>query len=470
MAKRKKKVIENLAITGIADKGKAVGRTPEGEVVFVEDVVPGDVVDVLVLRKKKSLSQAIVQKFKHLSEDRVTPLCDHFGTCGGCKWQNLDYQAQLRHKEQTVKDCIRRIAGLNPDMVNPIIGCDSNFRYRNKLEFSFSTKRWLTKEEASSEDIIDNKGALGFHKAGFFDKIVEIEQCHLQDDLSNQIRNFIRDFSVENGYSYYDMKNHVGLLRNMIVRNTTDGEWMLTVIFGENDQKKIQALMEAIKNKFPQIVSLHYVINTKWNDSIYDQEVIIYHGKPYITQMLNGVKYRIGPKSFFQTNPRQAQVLFDTAVRYAELKPTDNVYDLYTGLGSIALYIAGQVKHVTGIEEVPEAIFDAEINKETNQITNATFYTGDVKNILNTEFIEKHGKPDIIITDPPRAGMHPEVIDVLLASQAPKIVYISCNPATQARDLKLLSEKYDTVSVTPVDMFPHTHHIESVALLKLKSL
>jgi 23S rRNA (uracil1939-C5)-methyltransferase len=470
LAKRKKKVIENLTITGIADKGKAVGRTPEGEVVFVEDVVPGDVVDVLVLRKKKSLSQAIVQKFKHLSEDRVQPRCDHFGTCGGCKWQNLDYQVQLTHKEQTVKDCIRRIAGLNPDLVNPIIGCDSNFEYRNKLEFSFSTKRWLTKEEAESEDIIENKGALGFHKAGFFDKIVEIQKCHLQDDLSNEIRNFIRDYSLANGYSYYDMKNHVGLLRNMIVRNTTDGEWMLTIVFGENDMNKIQALMEETKNRFPEIVSLHYVINTKWNDSIYDQEVILYHGNPYITQQLNGVKYRIGPKSFFQTNPRQAQVLFDTAVRYAGLSATDNVYDLYTGLGSIALYIAGKVKHVTGIEEVPEAILDAEINKETNQITNATFYTGDVKNILNAEFIEKHGKPDIIITDPPRAGMHPEVIDVLLDSHSPRIVYISCNPATQARDLKLLSEKYDTVSVTPVDMFPHTHHIESVALLKLKSL
>lgn len=468
MAKRKKKVIENLTITGIADKGKSVGRTPEGEVVFVEDAVPGDVVDVLVLRKKKSMSQAIVQNYRHLSEDRVTPLCDHFGTCGGCKWQNLDYQAQLKQKEQIVRDCVRRIAGLDPNLVRPITGCDSPFRYRNKLEYSFSTRRWLTKEEADSGDIIENKGALGFHKAGFFDKIVEINQCHLQDNLSNEIRNFIREYCLQHRYSYYDIKSHKGLMRNMILRNTTMGEWMLIVIFGENDTEKIQSLLGVVRQQFPQISSLQYVINTKWNDSIFDQEVILYHGLPYITQELNGVQYRIGPKSFFQTNPRQAQVLFDTAIQYAGLTAIDNVYDLYTGLGSIALYIAGKVKHVTGIEEVPEAIIDAETNKKINGINNATFYAGDVKNIFNTEFIEKHGKPDVIITDPPRAGMHTEVIDVLLESQTPKIVYISCNPATQARDLKLMSEKYNVESVTPVDMFPHTHHIESVAFLKLK--
>lgn len=468
MAKRKKRVIENLLITGIADKGKAVGKTEAGEVVFVDEAIPGDIVDVLVLRKKKSLSQAIVQKYISLSPERVIAQCQHFGICGGCKWQNLDYLAQLKYKEQTVKDCIRRIAKLNPDIVQPIVGCQQKYEYRNKLEFSFSTKRWLTKEEAKSDDIIDNQGALGFHKAGFYDKIVEIQQCHLQDDLSNTFRNFIRDFALKNNYSYYDIKRHQGLLRNMIVRNTTDGEWMITIIFGEYHKEKIEALLNALKSHFSQITSLNYVINKKMNDSIFDQSVINYHGLSYITQQIKGVKYRIGPKSFFQTNPMQAEVLFDIAVKYAGLASDHNVYDLYTGLGSIALYMADKVHHVTGIEEIPEAIEDAIVNKEINQITNATFYAGDVKDILNTDFIDKHGKPDVIITDPPRVGMHPSVIETLLDCQAPTIVYISCNPATQARDLDLLSEKYDTLSVTPVDMFPHTHHIESVALLKRK--
>ncbi len=465
---RKKKSVPDLLITGIADKGKAVGRTDSGEVIFVDGVVPGDVVDVLVIRKKKSMSEAVVTAFKKYSEDRVSPKCLHFGVCGGCKWQNLSYDAQLKHKFQTVKDSIRRIAKLDENIVQPIIGCENNLLYRNKLEYSFSSKRWLTTKEASSDEVIDRNGALGFHKAGYFDKIVDIDQCLLQDDLTNKIRNFVRQYAIENSYSFYDLRAHEGLLRNMIVRNTTDGQWMVVVIFGHKDKNKIADLLNALLAGFPQIVSLNYVINGKVNDTISDLDVVNFFGNPYIVQSLGEVKYRIGQKSFFQTNPTQAVRLFDIAAHYAELTSEDNVYDLYTGLGSIALYISHLVRHVTGIEEIPEAIADANLNKEFNGIANATFYTGDVKLLLNSDFVQKHGKADVIITDPPRAGMHEDVIKTLLTLEVKRIVYISCNPATQARDLALLSEKYDVVAIQPVDMFPHTHHIESVAKLKLK--
>ena len=466
---RKKKSVFDLLITGIADKGKAVGRTEAGEVIFMDGAVPGDVVDVLVIRKKKSLSQAVITAFKKYSDDRVDPPCAHFGICGGCKWQNLSYDAQLRHKYQTVKDSIRRIAKLDDNIVQPIIGCKNNLLYRNKLEYSFSSKRWLTEKETSSDEIIDRNGALGFHKAGYFDKIVDIDQCLLQDDLTNKIRNFVRQYAIVNLYSFYDLRAHTGLMRNMIVRNTTDGQWMVVVIFGHKDKKKISDILDALLVAFPQLTSLNYVINGKVNDTIFDLEVINYYGEPYIIQSLGDVKYRIGQKSFFQTNPTQAIRLFDIATEYAELTKEDNVYDLYTGLGSIALYIAHLVKNVTGIEEILEAIADANLNMEFNGIKNATFYAGDVKHLLNDDFVQKHGKADVIITDPPRAGMHEDVIQTLLRLQAKRLVYISCNPATQARDLALLSEKYEVTAVQPVDMFPHTHHIESVAKLKLKA-
>lgn len=469
MAKRNKKVLKNVLITGIADKGKAVGRTDDGEVVFVQDAVPGDRVDVQVLRKKKSMSEGMVIQFHSYSSDRVAPACRHFGVCGGCKWQHLDYSAQLRHKEQTVRDCIRRIARLDPDIVQPIIGCNQNYRYRNKLEYSFSTRRWLTKEETTSDGEIAKEGALGFHRPGFFDKIVSIEECLLQDDLSNQIRNFIRGYAKDKELEYYDLREHTGFLRNMVVRNSTLGDWMLIMVFGYNDEEAIPAMMNAIHDAFPQITSLNYTINDKLNDTIFDKEVITWKGNPYIVEKLREVEYRIGPKSFFQTNPRQAVVLFDVAKEYASLKSEDNVYDLYTGLGSIALYISADVAHVTGIEEIPEAIVDANLNRDLNRINNATFYAGDVKHLLNDDFIKKHGKADLVITDPPRQGMHEQVVETLLALEAPRLVYISCNPATQARDLALLSVKYDTIKVQPVDMFPHTHHIESVAQLQLKA-
>lgn len=466
---RKKKSIADLLITGIADKGKAVGRTESGEVIFVENAVPGDIVDVLVYRKKKSMSQAAVTAFKKYSEDRIKAACTHFGVCGGCKWQHLDYQAQLKHKFQTVKDSIKRIAKLDDSIVLPIIGCDDNFHYRNKLEYSFSSKRWITEQEASTDHVIEQNGALGFHKAGYFEKIVEIHQCLLQDDLTNKIRNFVRDFTIKHDYRYYDFRTHEGIMRNMIVRNTADGQWMVIVSFSKKDKTKITALMDALKIEFPQITSLNYVVNTKLNDTIFDLDIVNYCGNPFIVESLGPLKYKIGQKSFFQTNTGQATKLFDIAARFADFSPDDNVYDLYTGLGSIALYISNLVHHVTGIEEIPEAIADANINKEFNKITNATFYAGDVRDILNDDFVKKHGKADVVITDPPRAGMHEDVIDTLLQLEVPKIVYISCNPASQARDLALLSKKYDVLAIQPVDMFPHTHHIESVAKLSLKT-
>lgn len=465
---RKKKSIQNLLITGIADKGKAVGRTEDGQVIFVERAVPGDVVDVLVIRKKKSMSEAVVTKFVSYSDQRIAAPCAHFGVCGGCKWQNLGYEAQLTHKFQTVKDCIRRIAKLDPDLISPIIGCVDNLHYRNKLEYSFSDRRWITTEEATTDEHITQLGAVGFHRPGSFDKIVDIEKCHLQDDLTNRIRNHVRTLAHEHKLSFYNIRAHHGFLRNMIVRNTTLGDWMVIMIFGEDDQDGIHLVLNDLQKYFPEITSLFYVVNTKVNDTIYDQTTHLVAGNPYILEKLGDVTYKVGPKSFFQTNPLQAKTLFDVAKDFAELQPDDTVYDLYTGLGSIALYIAQSVKNVVGIEEVEAAITDAKANMEFNNITNATFYAGDVKDILNPKFIKKHGHPRVVITDPPRIGMHPDVVETLLTLEAERIVYISCNPATQARDLLLLSAKYDTTKVQPVDMFPHTHHIESVAQLTLK--
>jgi 23S rRNA (uracil1939-C5)-methyltransferase len=468
MGKRKKQIIANLLITGIADKGKAIGKNNEGQVVFVDSVVPGDVVDVLVLRKKKSYYEAVPLEIKSFSSDRIQPDCRHFGVCGGCKWQNLSYEKQLEHKYIVVRDAIQRIAKLDISVLLPIVGCREIFHYRNKLEYSFSDKRWITNEEAASEKVINKIPALGFHRPGFFDKIVDIEECLLQDNKTNEIRNFVKKYTLENGYTYYSTFFHEGDMRNMVVRNTSTGQWMVIVVFGREKDSNIENLMNAIANRFPEIDSLFYVVNSKKNDTLFDQNMILHKGKEYIEESLGQVTYRIGPKSFFQTNTRQAIRLFDIAVGFAECKPTDHVFDLYTGLGSIALYIADKVEKVVGIEEIPEAIEDANINKKLNGITNADFYAGDVKDLLNPDFIKKHGKPDVVFTDPPRAGMHEDVVKTLLLLEAPKIVYISCNPATQARDLYLLKEKYNVTAIQPVDMFPHTHHIECVARLELK--
>lgn len=467
MAKRKKKAFD-ITITGIADKGKAVGRDAEGMVYFVDGAVPGDVVDVLVLRKKKSYRQAIVTEYKNLSSDRIDPVCQHFGVCGGCKWQHLDYTAQLRHKQQTVVDAMTKIAKIDSCIIRPIKGSQKTTRYRNKLEYSFSDKRWITQEEVDSGAEIPQSPAVGFHRPGAWDKIVDVYTCHLQDELSDQLRNSIRIYALEHGLTFYNQRHHHGLLRNMIVRNTSLGQWMLILAFGEDRPKQIEGLLAYLKDTFPQLSSLQYVVNTKKNDTLYDQDIKVYHGQDHIVEQLRDVQYKVGPKSFFQTNTAQAVTLYDMVVEYAELQPTDNVYDLYTGLGSIALYVAASCKQVTGVEEVEPAIDDARENMALNGIDNATFYAGDVKDILTEDFITQHGKADVVITDPPRAGMHTDVLHTLLELAAPKIVYVSCNPGTQARDLDILSAKYDVVSMQPVDMFPHTHHIENVALLKLR--
>lgn len=468
MGRQNKKIFENVMITGIADKGRAVGRTAEGLVIFTEGPVPGDIVDILALRKRKGFLEGVVKTYHKLSDERTDPLCPHFGVCGGCKWQHLSYQSQLNYKFQVVKDNMTRIARLPESVVAPVLPCNDVFFYRNKLEYSFSDKRWITEEEVSSGEEIQQSPALGFHRPGFFEKIVDIKTCKLQDSRSDDIRNFIRAFTLDNGYSFYDVKQHKGLMRNMIIRNTTLDEWMVVVVFGQNDDKRISAVMKALRDQFPFINSLQYVVNTKWNDTIFDLDIQLYHGQSYITENLGNVSYRIGPKSFFQTNSKQAVALFDVAVSFAELRPEDIVYDLYTGLGSIAFYIASRIQKVIGIEEIEPAIADARLNMELNNISNALFYSGDVKDLLNRDFMLEHGRPDVVITDPPRAGMHEKVIQTLLQMEAPKIIYVSCNPATQARDLALLSEKYEVLAVQPVDMFPHTHHVESVANLRLK--
>ena len=469
MARRKPKIKKGIKVTGIADKGMAVGRDPEGMVYFVDDAVPGDVVDILVTKKRKSFYIGKTIERHALSPHRVGPVCDHFGVCGGCKWQHFDYVEQLKHKQQTVIDAMTKIAGLSPDIIKPIRGSDKIFRYRNKLEYSFSDRRWITQEEVDSGLPINTAPAVGFHRPGAWDKIVDIHTCHLQEELSDSIRNTVRQYALDHGLSFYNQKLHKGLLRNLIVRNTSLGEWMLIVVFGQNEKTNIQRLMSYLQAQFPKITSLQYVVNTKLNETLYDQDIRVFSGKDHIVEQLGNVKYRIGSKSFFQTNTAQAETLYDVAWRYADPHANDNIYDLYTGLGSVALYGADRCRQVVGIEEVEAAIDDAYLNMQLNGITNAMFYAGDVKDVLTTAFAEKHGLPDIVITDPPRAGMHAQAIETLLTLAAPKLIYISCNPGTQARDLKLLSEGYEVIEMTPVDMFPHTHHIENVALLKHKT-
>ena len=462
---RRKKVYPNIELTGIADKGMAVGRDPEGVVYFVDGAVPGDNVDVLVLRKKSSFRRGIVSKFNSYSNERTEASCEHFGVCGGCKWQNLTYESQLKYKEQSVKDAFKRLAGIEADEFKSIMGCEKTLQYRNKMEYSFSYRRWVTKEEIETGEEIEFGKAVGFHRAGSFDKVVQIDNCLLQDNLSNDIRNYIHHMAIEKDWSYYNTREHHGFLRNLRVRNSTLGQWMVLVIFGENDEDNIQFLLQALKQEFPQITSLHYVVNEKMNDSINDLDTIHYSGEEYLTENLGHLKYRIGPKSFFQTNSHQAKNLYDLVVELADLKGSELVYDLYTGLGSIALYIADKCEKVVGIEEIPEAIDDAELNKKLNGIDNAFFEVGDVKDQFNNHFIKKYGPADLIIVDPPRAGLHKDVCAMLNETSADRIIYVSCNPATQARDIALLTN-YKTTFLQAVDMFPHTHHIENVALLK----
>jgi 23S rRNA (uracil1939-C5)-methyltransferase len=467
---RKQYTLPNIFIHGIADRGKGVGRTAEGMAVFVDGAVPGDVVDVFVQKKKGGFAEGRVETIVSPSPDRVEAFCEHFSICGGCKWQNLDYQAQLRHKQQVVDDALRRIGKIDIAEFLPILGAPETRFYRNKLEFGFSNKRWVLEGEFSKDVEYPPVSlyGLGFHKAGFFDKIIDIQKCWLQAEPSNLLRNTCKQIALDQELEFYDPRHHKGFLRNLMVRLTTTGELMLLVSFAQNRPEAIARYLDAILEKFPEMTTLVYCINTKLNDSMFDLDIHTYRGKGYVIEQLGDLKFKIGPKSFFQTNSLQGKQLYDVAAEFAGLTGNENVYDLYTGTGSIALYLARYCKSVVGIEEIPEAIADAEENMRLNGISNATFYAGDVKSVLSPEFVQKHGRPDVLITDPPRAGMHPKAVEFLLDLAAPRIVYVSCNPATQARDLQMLSEKYTVLKVRPVDMFPHTHHIENVALLELK--
>lgn len=466
---RKKKEFENIEITGLADKGRGVGRAPNGKVLFVEQVAPGDVVDVYVYKKKGDCFFARPKHFHKYSEHRQTPFCKHFGVCGGCKLQHIPYTKQLEYKQDIVDNAMKRIGKIDIQESFPILpALDTQF-YRNKMEYTFSNKRWLTKEEILS-DASNVEDVLGFHRQGAFDKIVDIEHCHLQPDPSNELRLHIKKSAIEQGLAFFDLRSQTGFMRHVLLRITELGEVMVILSFYEGDMERIKLFMDDLIANFPlKITSLYYCINSKKNDYLLDLPMVLHHGRAWIEEMLRDVRFRIGPKSFFQTNTKQAVRLFNLIEDFAELSGEENVYDLYTGIGSIALFIAHKCKQVVGIEEVPSAIEDAKINMEINNIDNTIFYAGVVRNILTSEFAAKHGKPDLLITDPPRAGMHADVIKMLLELEAPKIVYVSCNPATQARDLNLLAEKYDIVKMQAVDMFPQTHHIENVALLKLRT-
>jgi 23S rRNA (uracil1939-C5)-methyltransferase len=457
-------LIENIEITDVAAEGKAIAKV-DNKVIFITQVVPGDIVDIQVTKKRKSFMEAVPVKFHKYSDIRVEAFCKHFGVCGGCKWQNLPYTEQLKYKHQQVIDNLERIAKVELPEIDNILPSDKTQFYRNKLEFTFSNKRWLTKDEINTEEKLDRNNALGFHVPKIWDKIVDIEKCYLQEDPSNAIRNEIRYYADENNLSYFDLRKQEGFLRNLIIRTSTTNELMVIMVFFYEDKKLIDGLLNHVAAKFPEITSLMYIVNSKANDSITDQEVILFQGNDHIFEQMEDLKFKIGPKSFYQTNSEQAYNLYCKAREFAELTGNEVVYDLYTGTGTIANFVAKKAKKVIGIEYVPEAIEDAKVNSAINQIDNTLFFAGDMRKILVPEFIAEHGKPDVIITDPPRAGMHPDVVQTIIQANPAKIVYVSCNPATQARDIGLLDQNYKVSKVQPVDMFPHTYHVENIVLL-----
>jgi 23S rRNA (uracil1939-C5)-methyltransferase len=465
---RKKKnlpILENITITDVAAEGKAIARYND-LVVFIPYAVPGDVVDIQITRKKNSYAEGKVIAVHSYSAERAEPFCEHFGICGGCKWQNLPYASQLAYKHKQVYDNLTRIGKITSFDMLPILGSEKTQFYRNKLEFTFSNKAWMSYEMLQSGT--PRTAALGFHIPGMFDKVLHIQKCWLQDDISNSIRNTIHAFCQSKDISYFDLKEQHGMMRNIIVRTSSTGEIMVIVIFYEKDQSIINEMLQDLLDNIPIISSLLYIHNTKANDTIFDQQIHVFKGTDHIFEQMEGLKFKIGPKSFYQTNSRQAYELYKITREFASLTGKELVYDLYTGTGTIANFVANTAHKVIGIEYVPEAIEDAKVNASINNITNTSFFAGDMKDILNESFIQTHGKPDVIITDPPRAGMHDDVIKAILYAAPKKIVYVSCNPATQARDILLLSEKYDVIKVQPVDMFPHTHHVESVVLLEQK--
>lgn len=473
MARKKKPfpILENITITDIAAEGKALARV-DGIVVFVPYAVPGDIVDLQIRRKKHSYAEAEIVRFHTESPLRAKPFCRHFGVCGGCKWQCLPYEEQLRAKQQQVTDALQRIAKVELPEISPILGSAKQKEYRNKLEFGFSNKKWLTLEQVKSGEVFDQKDALGFHIPGAFDKILDISECHLMEDINNRIRNILRDYAIDKGLEFYDLRQNTGLLRGIMLRTSATGEVMLLVQFCWKDseaQQQAMDVMEFLRQTFPEITSLLYVNNTKCNDTIGDQEVIVYAGKDHIFETMEDLRFKVGAKSFYQTNTDQAYELYKVARDFAGLTGNELVYDLYTGTGTIANFVARGARQVVGIEYVPEAIEDAKVNAELNGLADRTlFYAGDMKDILTDDFIARHGRPDVIITDPPRAGMHTDVINVILNAAPRRIVYVSCNPATQARDLALLDTKYRVTKVQPVDMFPQTHHVENVVQLEIR--
>ena len=467
MGKRRKDypLIEGLHITTLAAEGKAMGKV-DNQVVFVPMTVPGDVVDVQIRKHHRRFMEGVVVRFVEKSPLRVDHFCEHFGICGGCKWQNLPYEEQLKQKRQQVIDQLVRIGHLNIPEVLPCLGSTQTREYRNKLEFTFADRRWLTYEEISSGDNIEAVPAVGFHIPGCFDKVLDINKCHLQIDLSNRIRLATKAFCIENGYSFHNARAHEGLMRTMVIRTASTGEVMVIVVFNENDTERINALMSYLKSEFPEITSLIYMINEKWNDSLGDREPICFAGKDHIIEEMEGLQFKVGPKSFYQTNSEQAYELYKVTRDFAELKDSDTLYDLYTGTGTIANFCARRAKRVVGVEYVPEAIEDAKINSMINGIDNTTFYAGDMKDVLSDEFVARNGRPDVIILDPPRAGVDVRVIEVIKRAAPERMVYVSCNPSTQARDLALLDDMYEILAVQPVDMFPHTHHVENVVKLR----
>lgn len=463
-------ILENVTIEAVAAEGKCVAHVND-MVIFVPFVVPGDIVDLQVRKKRHSYCEATVVKFVKYSELRIKPMCDHFGICGGCKWQNLPYSEQLKAKQQQVFDQLTRIGKIELPEFSPIMGSVHTKAYRNKLEFGCANKRWYTAEELQDmpEGIGLPEGAIGFHITGAFDKIYPIEKCWLMDNLQNEIRNSIRNYALENNLTFFDLRQQHGLLRDIMVRNSNTGEWMVLIQFHydvEGDEQRALGLMQHLADSFPQISSLLYVNNQKGNDTFNDLDLILFKGNDHIFETMEDLRFKVGPKSFYQTNTEQAYHLYDVARRFANLTGEELVYDLYTGTGTIANFVAKRAKKVIGIEYVPEAIEDAKVNSEINKIQNTLFYAGDMKDILTGSFVQEHGRPDVIITDPPRAGMHPDVVNVILGAHPKRIVYVSCNPATQARDLALLDVDYKVVAVQPVDMFPHTPHVENVVLLE----
>lgn len=463
MSRRSLPIYRDIVIEGIAAEGKAITRI-EDIVVFVPYCVPGDVVDLQVTKKKHSFMEARVIEYKSLSEQRCNPVCKHYGTCGGCKWQILPYSEQLRYKQQQVVDNLTRIGKVQLPEIRPIMGSEKVYHYRNKLEFTFADHQWLTTEEMKAG--VPFQPGLGFHMPNCFDKVMQVDECHLMDPLNDAIRNGVYRFAVEHGMTFYNEHSHTGQLRNLMIRNNEQGEYMVVVVFGDELTKEGEGLLQYLRDEFKQIISLQYVINEKFNDTIGDLEVHVFYGQEAIIEQMEGLRFKVGPKSFYQTNTEQAYELYKVVREFAGLTGKELVFDLYTGTGTIANFVAKKAKQVIGIEYVPEAIEDAKLNAAFNGLANTLFFAGDMKDILTQAFVNEYGKPDVIITDPPRAGMHEDVINTILFASPERIVYVSCNPATQARDLNLLDGAYEVVAVQPVDMFPHTQHVENVVLLK----